>query len=139
MAAHACARHVRREWWVLGSCAPTKADRWGPGSRVPALIVSPLAKDGYVDPTQYDTTSVLHFITRRFDLPVLPRLVAGDTALDANGHPDMGADRCADVLTRWSPRITGSIPYPIVFAAVIWWSVLGTAVVALMCAATGLL
>jgi phospholipase C len=70
--------------------APPKADRWGPGSRVPALIISPFAKKGYVDHTQYDTTSILHFITRRFDLPVLPGLVARDTALRANGHPPMG-------------------------------------------------
>lgn len=70
--------------------APPKADRWGPGSRVPALIVSPFAKKGYVDHTQYDTTSALRFITRRFDLPVLPGLVARDAALNANGHPAMG-------------------------------------------------
>lgn len=67
-----------------------KADRWGPGSRVPALIVSPFAKKGYVDHTQYDTTSALRFITRRFGLPVLPGLVARDAALNANGHPAMG-------------------------------------------------
>jgi phospholipase C len=70
--------------------APPKADRWGPGSRVPALIVSPFAKKGCVDHTQYDTTSALRFITRRFDLPVLPGLVARDAALNANGHPPMG-------------------------------------------------
>jgi acid phosphatase len=70
--------------------APPKADRWGPGSRVPAMIVSPFAKKGYVDHTLYDTTSILRFITRRFDLPVLPGLVARDAALRANGHPPMG-------------------------------------------------
>jgi len=70
--------------------APPKGDRWGPGSRVPALIVSPFAKKGYVDHTAYDTTSILRFITRRFDLPVLPGLVARDAALRANGRPPMG-------------------------------------------------
>jgi acid phosphatase len=70
--------------------APPKGDRWGPGSRIPALIVSPFAKKGYVDHTQYDTTSILRFITRRFDLPMLPGLTARDTALKANGHPAMG-------------------------------------------------
>ncbi|MDQ2733927.1 MAG: acid phosphatase, partial [Pseudomonadota bacterium] len=30
-------------------------DRWGPGTRVPAIIVSPLAKKGFVDKTAYDT------------------------------------------------------------------------------------
>ncbi len=70
--------------------APPKADRWGPGSRIPAIIVSPFAKKGYVDHTQYDTTSILRFITRRFDLPILPGLGARDTALQAHGNPPMG-------------------------------------------------
>jgi phospholipase C len=70
--------------------APPRGDRWGPGSRIPALVVSPFAKKGYVDHTQYDTTSILRFITRRFDLPMLPGLTERDRALRANGHPAMG-------------------------------------------------
>jgi phospholipase C len=70
--------------------APPKADRWGPGSRVPTLIVSPFAKKGTVDHTLYDTTSILRFITKRFALPVLPGLAERDAALKANGHPPMG-------------------------------------------------
>ena len=55
-------------------------DRWGPGTRVPAIVVSPYAKRGYVDKTPYDTTSVIKFITKRFDLEPLPgvRANAGD-------------------------------------------------------------
>ena len=52
--------------------APPKADRWGPGTRVPAIVISPYAKSGYVDSVPYDTTSVLKFITRRFRLEPLP-------------------------------------------------------------------
>ena len=48
--------------------APPKVDRWGPGTRVPAIIVSPFAKRHYVDHTPYDTTSVLAFIERRWNL-----------------------------------------------------------------------
>ncbi|HEY4168001.1 MAG TPA: acid phosphatase [Reyranella sp.] len=70
--------------------APPKADRWGPGTRIPAIIVSPFAKKGYVDHTQYDTTSILRFITRRFDLPILQGLAARDAALQAHGNPPMG-------------------------------------------------
>jgi phospholipase C len=57
-------------------------DRWGPGTRVPTLIVSPLAKRGYVDHTSYDTTSILKLITKRFGLDPLPgvRQNAGDLA-----------------------------------------------------------
>lgn len=70
--------------------APPKADRWGPGSRIPAIIVSPFAKKGYVDHTFYDTTSILRFITRRFDLPELPGLKTRDEALAANHSPALG-------------------------------------------------
>ena len=42
---------------------PGWGDRWGPGTRIPAIIVSPFAKRGYVDKTPYDTTSILKFIT----------------------------------------------------------------------------
>lgn len=52
--------------------APPKGERWGPGSRIPAIIVSPYAKKGYVDHTVYDTTSILQFLTRRFKLEALP-------------------------------------------------------------------
>jgi acid phosphatase len=50
---------------------PPKGDRWGPGSRIPALIVSPFARRGHVDHTAYDTTSILRFIERRFGLKPL--------------------------------------------------------------------
>jgi phospholipase C len=70
--------------------APPKADRWGPGVRVPALVISPFAKKGYVDHTQYDTTSILRLIARRFALPELPGVAARNTALAANGEKPMG-------------------------------------------------
>ena len=70
--------------------APPKADRWGPGSRIPTLILSPYAKKGFVDHTLYDTTSILRFITKRFDLPALPGFAERDAALKAHGEPPMG-------------------------------------------------
>jgi acid phosphatase len=69
---------------------PPKGDRWGPGSRIPALVISPYAKKGFVDHTQYDTTSILRLITHRFSLPTLPGLAARDAALVANGGKPMG-------------------------------------------------
>ncbi len=52
--------------------APPKGDRWGPGTRVPTIIISPYAKRGFVDSTPNDTTSIIKFITRRFGLEPLP-------------------------------------------------------------------
>lgn len=48
--------------------APPVIDRWGPGSRIPAVIVSPFAKKGFVDHTQYETVSILKFIESRYGL-----------------------------------------------------------------------
>ncbi len=70
--------------------APPKADRWGPGNRVPALIISPYAKMGTVDHTPYDTTSILRFITKRFALDPLPGITQRDAALQANAQPPLG-------------------------------------------------
>ena len=75
-------------WW--DHVAPPKADRWGPGTRIPAIIVSPFARHGTVDHTQYDTTSILRFVTNRWKLPILPGLAARDAALAASGRPKMG-------------------------------------------------
>lgn len=70
--------------------APPKGDRWGPGTRVPAIIVSSFAKKGFVDHTLYDTTSILRFIIKSFSLPMLPGLMARDAALAANGAMLLG-------------------------------------------------
>jgi len=51
--------------------SPPEGDRWGPGVRVPAIIVSPFARKNFVDHTLYDTTSILKFIETRFDLEPL--------------------------------------------------------------------
>ena len=75
-------------WW--DHVAPPKADRWGPGTRIPTIIISPFAKRGFVDHTQYDTGSILRFITRRFGLPTLSGLAQRDAALKAAGGRPMG-------------------------------------------------
>ncbi|OHX13115.1 acid phosphatase [Chromobacterium sphagni] len=67
-----------------------KGDRWGPGTRIPAILISPFAKRGYVDHTQYDTGSILRFLTRRFGLKSLPGVAARDASLVKNGGQPMG-------------------------------------------------
>lgn len=64
--------------------APPVIDRWGPGPRVPTVIVSPWAKRGYIDHTTYDTTSILKFIETRWHLgPLEPRDAAANNLSNA--------------------------------------------------------
>jgi phospholipase C len=51
--------------------APKQLDAYGPGIRVPMIIVSPYAKKGYVDTTFSEHSSVLKFIEAVFGLPTL--------------------------------------------------------------------
>jgi phospholipase C len=64
--------------------APPVVDRWGPGTRVPAIVISPFARHGAVDHHRYDTTSILALIERRWGLAPL-------TSRDAAADPLSGA------------------------------------------------
>jgi phospholipase C len=50
---------------------PPVIDRWGPGSRIPAIVIGPFAKKGAVDHTQYETVSILSFIEHRWAIEPL--------------------------------------------------------------------
>ncbi|KQB55448.1 acid phosphatase [Pseudomonas endophytica] len=75
-------------WW--DHVAPPKGDRWGPGTRIPALVVSPFARKGTVDHTVYDTASILRLITRVHQLETLEGLKQRDEAMRARGQAPMG-------------------------------------------------
>jgi phospholipase C len=51
--------------------APPAGDKWGPGTRVPTLVISPFAKKGFIDETIYDSASILAFIEHRWGLDAL--------------------------------------------------------------------
>jgi acid phosphatase len=59
---------------------PPVKDTWGPGTRVPMVIVSPHARRGFVDHTQYETVSIIKFIELRWNLPALNQRDAAATA-----------------------------------------------------------
>ena len=48
--------------------SPPRRDMWGPGVRVPCIVISPFTPKGYVDHTQYETASVLKTIEQTFGL-----------------------------------------------------------------------
>ena len=51
---------------------PGPHDQWGPGTRVPALVLSPFLRGPFVvDHTQHDTTSILATIEHRYGLAPL--------------------------------------------------------------------
>lgn len=50
---------------------PPRVDEYGYGFRVPALLVSPYAKKGFIDSTQLDFTSMLKFIEVNWNVPPL--------------------------------------------------------------------
>lgn len=70
--------------------APPAADRWGPGSRVPTLVISHFARRGFVDHHRYDTTSILALIEHRFGLAPLSRRDAAADPL--SGAFDFGQE-----------------------------------------------
>jgi phospholipase C len=61
--------------------APPQVDSLGLGFRVPCLVISPYAKEGFVDHTQADFTSILKFIETAHSLPPLTARVAATSNL----------------------------------------------------------
>jgi len=71
--------------------APPKGDRWGPGTRVPAIVVSPLARRGFIDHTEYDTTSILRTIEQRWNLAPLGSRDAKVNSLAGSLDPNLAS------------------------------------------------
>ena len=51
--------------------SPPVIDRFGPGTRVPAIVISKYAKKHFVDHTPYETVSILATLEHRFGLAPL--------------------------------------------------------------------
>jgi phospholipase C len=79
--------------------APSYVDYDGLGFRVPMLVISPYAKQGFVSHTHYELASILRFVEDRFDLPFM---AASDTR---------AADPAKDCFNfKQSPRAFQQIP-----------------------------
>ncbi|MGC1373964.1 MAG: alkaline phosphatase family protein [Candidatus Sulfotelmatobacter sp.] len=63
---------------------PPTVDEYGLGPRVPLIVISPYAKPGYIDHTQYEFSSVLKFIEEQYNLPPL-------SSRDANANDMMAS------------------------------------------------
>ena len=60
-----------------------KVDAWGPGTRIPALVLSTRFEQSGVDHTEHDTTSILATIEHAFKLAPLSSRDAGVSTLDS--------------------------------------------------------
>src|SRR5581483_8617430 len=67
---------------------PPTGDEWGPGTRVPGIVISPFAKRHYVDHTQYETLSFLKLIENRFGLRALNQRDGNPKLNDFSGAMD---------------------------------------------------
>lgn len=65
---------------------PPVIDRWGPGSRIPAIVIGPFARKKFIDSTQYETVSILSFIEHRWGIEPLAKR-------DKNANPFRNALR----------------------------------------------
>ena len=73
-------------------------DKFGPGTRVPALLVSRHFSKSAVDHTQYDTTAILATIERRFGIAPIGEVYStapGGAARDAAVEDFASAIRAA--------------------------------------------
>jgi phospholipase C len=72
--------------------APQQLDAYGPGIRVPMLVISPFARQGYVDTVFQDHTSQLKFIEAVFGLPTLASINHSfDTSTPTTNNSTNGA------------------------------------------------
>jgi phospholipase C len=77
------------DWGGLyDNAPPPQLDFRGLGIRIPCLIVSPYAKQGYVSHTQYEFGSILKFIEQVYSLPPLGATSDGYTDVRANSIID---------------------------------------------------
>ena len=72
--------------------APQQLDAYGPGIRVPMLVISPFAKQGYVDTVFQEHSSQLKFIEAVFGLPTLASINHSfDTSTPTTNNSTNGA------------------------------------------------
>jgi len=99
---------------------PPQVDASGYGLRVPGILVSPYARQGYIDNTQLDFTSILKFIEDNWGVASLTgRDAAANNFLEAFDFTQ--APRPPEFISStWSPP-TASVPQknasPIIYAA----------------------
>jgi acid phosphatase len=65
---------------------PGPSDEYGPGTRIPALVISPSLRRSGVDHTSYDTTSIVRTIEQQYGLAPLDTRFGRDARVNNLGH-----------------------------------------------------
>jgi phospholipase C len=86
---------------------PPQVDQYGFGIRVPGLVISPYAKQNFVDHNTYSFESWLRIVEERFD--VHPMTARDTDASDMLSSFDFTQQPCPPIIL--SPTVKGS-PYP---------------------------
>lgn len=93
--------------------APPQVDKYGLGFRVPLLMISPLAKQGYVDHTLSDHVSLMKFVERAFAIPHVTHRDASSSdlmdALSTSHNPQFPDDSFS---LQWTPRFSNLAELP---------------------------
>lgn len=95
---------------------PPQVDKYGYGLRVPALLISPYARQGFVDGTQLDFTSILKFIEQNWNIaPLATRDASANNLLSAFDFKQ--SPRPADYLpiTRQTALVVKKDPSKIIY------------------------
>jgi phospholipase C len=95
---------------------PIQVDQYGYGPRVPAILVSPYAKNHYIDHTILDFTSILKFIEQNWNIaPLATRDTNANNFLDAFNFNQ--APRLPDFLplNRISPLVAKKDPSKVIY------------------------
>ncbi|HEY1881958.1 MAG TPA: alkaline phosphatase family protein [Candidatus Cybelea sp.] len=90
------------------NASPPQLDYRGLGFRIPCLIISPYAKHGYVDDTQYEFGSILRFIEEVYQLPTIGP--ASELYTDARAT---GLDNAFDFTQKPRPFAKIKAKYPL--------------------------
>ena len=81
---------------------PPQVDQYGYGFRVPCLVISPFAKQGYLDASTNDHTSILKFVEDRYGLsPLSTRDAAANNMAEAFDFTQPARNLRAHMTARW--------------------------------------
>ena len=97
---------------------PPEVDEYGYGPRVPALLVSPYAREGFIDSTELDFTSVLKFIEYNWSIePLAERDANANNFLTAFDFDQEPRQAIFLPLTRGTETTLKKAPTVVIYAA----------------------